>query len=248
VPLRAGPGGCRTWSRYGTRPGRVHQLPRPAQADGVLRTAARPRAPAAHRLGDRTGSSALSAPATTARATATAEGRSGVATPTTQMTSSAVCALMTLAFMLDAARLAAAAKAAGSGRGSPSSLAARTVTSYLLGGLLMPGTVRPPAWPLRFPRIYPAYPGCTRATVGPALGPVEPPFELMGDIRQPSTTGLSPSPPRRGKEQSHCGGCAPTAQASRRPRVLLQSAYVAPLLVGSNKHCRSTCGQVTITG
>jgi hypothetical protein len=57
------------------------------------------------------------------------------------MTSCAVCALMTLAFMLDAARLAAAAKAAGSGRGRPSSLATRTVTSYLPGGLFMPGTV-----------------------------------------------------------------------------------------------------------
>ena len=56
------------------------------------------------------------------------------------MISSAVCALMTLAFMLDAARLAATAKAAGSVRW-PSSLATRTVTSYLLGGLFMPGTV-----------------------------------------------------------------------------------------------------------
>ena len=136
-----GPGGGRARPRHGTRPGRVQQLPRPAPADGVLRTAARPRAPAAHRLGDRTGSSALSAPATTARATATAEGRSGAATPTTQMISSAVCALTTLAFMLDAARLAATAKAAGSGREWPSSLATRTVTSYLPGGLFMSGTV-----------------------------------------------------------------------------------------------------------
>jgi hypothetical protein len=56
------------------------------------------------------------------------------------MISSAVCALMTLAFMLDAAWLAAAAKAAGSGEW-PSSLATRTVTSYLPGGLVMPGTV-----------------------------------------------------------------------------------------------------------
>ena len=62
VPLRAGPGGSRARPRHGTRPGRVQQLPRSAPADGVLRTAARPRAPAAHRLGDRTGSSALSAP------------------------------------------------------------------------------------------------------------------------------------------------------------------------------------------
>ena len=64
-------------------------------------------------------------------------GRPGAATPTTQMISSAVCALRTLAFTR-AARLAAAAKAAGSG-GWPSSLATRTVTSYLLGGLFMPG-------------------------------------------------------------------------------------------------------------
>jgi hypothetical protein len=49
----------------------------------------------------------LSAPATTASATATAEGRSDAATPTTQMTSSAVCTLTTLAVTLDAARLAA---------------------------------------------------------------------------------------------------------------------------------------------
>ena len=114
---------------------------RVSRADGVLRTAARPRAPPAHRLGDRTGSSALSASATTARATATAEGRSGAATPTTQMISSAVCALTTLAFKLDAARLAATAKAAGSGKGWPSSLSTRTVTSYLPGGLSMSGTV-----------------------------------------------------------------------------------------------------------
>jgi hypothetical protein len=79
------------------------RLPRPAPADGVLRAAARPRAPAAHRLGDRTRSSALSASATTARATATAEGRSGAATQTTQMISSAVCAVTTLAFLLEAA-------------------------------------------------------------------------------------------------------------------------------------------------
>ena len=59
---------------------------------------------------------------------------------TTQMASSAVCALMMLAFLLDAAWLAAAANVAGSG-GWLSSLATRTVTSYLLGGLSMPGTV-----------------------------------------------------------------------------------------------------------
>ena len=56
------------------------------------------------------------------------------------MTSSAVCALTTLALRLDAATLAAAANVAGSGQW-PSSLATRTVTSYLLGGLSMPGTV-----------------------------------------------------------------------------------------------------------
>ena len=50
----------------------------------------------------------------------------------------AECALIALAFTLDAARLAAAAKAAGSG-GWPSSLATRTVTSYLLGGGCMQG-------------------------------------------------------------------------------------------------------------
>jgi hypothetical protein len=73
-------------------------------AGDILRAAARPRAPAAHRLGDRTGSSVLSAQATTASATATAEGRSDAATPTTQMTSSAVCTLTTLAVTVDAAR------------------------------------------------------------------------------------------------------------------------------------------------
>jgi hypothetical protein len=56
------------------------------------------------------------------------------------MTFSAVCALMMLAFRLDAAVLAAAANLAGSGEW-PSSLATRTVTSYLLGGLSMPRTV-----------------------------------------------------------------------------------------------------------
>ena len=76
----------------------------------------------------------------TARATATADGRSGAATQTTQMTSSAVCALTTLAFLHDAALLAATANVAGSA-GWPSSLPTRTVTSYLLGGLSMPGTV-----------------------------------------------------------------------------------------------------------
>ncbi len=98
-----------------------------------------PRAPAAHRLGDGTGSPALSASATMARASATAAGRSGAATQTRQMISSAVCALMTLAFRRDAALLTAAANVVGSGWSS--SLVTRTVTSYLLGGLSMPGTV-----------------------------------------------------------------------------------------------------------
>jgi hypothetical protein len=57
------------------------------------------------------------------------------------MISSAVCALRTPASLLDAARLAATAKAAGSGREWPSSLATRTVTSYLPGGLSMSGAV-----------------------------------------------------------------------------------------------------------
>ena len=92
MPLPAGPGGGRARPRHGTRPGRVQQLPRPAPAHGVLRTAARPQAPSAHRLGDRTRSSALSVPTTTARATATAAGQPGAATPTTQMTSPAAAA------------------------------------------------------------------------------------------------------------------------------------------------------------
>jgi hypothetical protein len=54
------------------------------------------------------------------------------------MTSSAVCALTTLAFRLNAAVLAAAANVAGSG-GLAVILSDRTVTSYLLGGLAMPG-------------------------------------------------------------------------------------------------------------
>ena len=66
-------------------------------------------------------------------------GWAGIA-QTTQMISPAVCALMTLAFRRDAALLTAAANAAGSG-GWSSSLATRTVTSYLLGGLSTPGTV-----------------------------------------------------------------------------------------------------------
>ena len=90
VHLRTGPGSGRARPRHGTRPGHLQPLPRPAPADSVLRAAARPRASAAHRLGDRTRSPALSALATTARATATADAWSGAATETTQMTSSAV--------------------------------------------------------------------------------------------------------------------------------------------------------------
>jgi hypothetical protein len=56
------------------------------------------------------------------------------------MISPAVCALMMLAFLLDAALLAAATNAAGSG-GWPSSLATRTVTSFRLGSLFIHGTV-----------------------------------------------------------------------------------------------------------
>jgi hypothetical protein len=69
---------------------------------------------------------------------AIAAGRSGAATLTTQTISAAVCALTTLAFLLDAALLAATANVAGSGD-DHHPLATRTVTSYLLGGLPMPG-------------------------------------------------------------------------------------------------------------
>ena len=86
--LRAGPGSRRARLRHGARPGRMQPLPRPVPADGVLRAAARQRAPAAYRLGDGTGSSALSAPATTARAAAIAAGRSAAATQAMRMISS----------------------------------------------------------------------------------------------------------------------------------------------------------------
>jgi hypothetical protein len=56
------------------------------------------------------------------------------------MTSSAVCALTMLAFLLAAALLTATANVAGSGDW-PSSLATRTVTSYLVGGLSMTSTI-----------------------------------------------------------------------------------------------------------
>jgi hypothetical protein len=56
------------------------------------------------------------------------------------MISPAVYALTTLAFKLDAAPLAATAKAARSGRKGPPSRPTRTVTSYLPGGLSMSGT------------------------------------------------------------------------------------------------------------
>jgi len=56
------------------------------------------------------------------------------------MISPAVCALRTLAFLPGAARLAPTARAARAG-GWPSSPATRAVTSYLPGGLFMPGTV-----------------------------------------------------------------------------------------------------------
>jgi len=116
------------------------RVPERVTGHGVLRAAPRQPAPADHRLGNETLSPASSASATTARAMATADGRSGVAALTTQMISWAMCALTTLASLLSAARLAAAANAAGSGWW-PSSLATRTVTSYRLGGLFMPGTI-----------------------------------------------------------------------------------------------------------
>ena len=139
VYLRVGPGGGRARPRHGTCPGYVQPLPRPAPADRVLRAAARPRASAAHRLGE----GRILGPE---RVGDDGQGHGNRRRPigrgpqTTQMTSSAVCALTTLAFRLDAAVLAAAANVAGSGEW-PSSLATRTVTSYLLGGLSMPGTV-----------------------------------------------------------------------------------------------------------
>ena len=75
----------------------------------------RPLTRSPRRKGDGTRTSALTASAMTARATATAEGPSGASMLTTQMISSAVCALATLASPLEAARLAATANAAGSG-------------------------------------------------------------------------------------------------------------------------------------
>jgi hypothetical protein len=62
----------------------------------------------------------LSVAETAARATVTAEDRSGAWTVTTLMIFSRVCALMTLAFLLDAARSAATANSAGSGPQPPS--------------------------------------------------------------------------------------------------------------------------------
>jgi len=57
----------------------------------------------------------VSASATTARATATADDRSGAATLTRQMICWAVCALTTLAFLPEAAWSAMTANAAGPG-------------------------------------------------------------------------------------------------------------------------------------
>jgi hypothetical protein len=75
-----------------------------------------------------------------ASATATACGPVAVVTLTTQMISSAVCALRMLACLPAAARLAAAANAAGSVWQS-ASLATRRVMSCRLGGSFTYGTV-----------------------------------------------------------------------------------------------------------
>jgi hypothetical protein len=73
-----------------------------------------------------------------AKAVAIAAGRSGAATLTTQTISAAVCALTTLAFLLDAALWPRPRTLPGRGD-DHHPLATRTVTSYLLGGLPMPG-------------------------------------------------------------------------------------------------------------
>ena len=78
-------------------------------------------AQAAHRhmrMGE--GACCLSASDTTARATARAAYRPGAVTVTTLMIASAVCALMMLADLRDAARSAATAKVTGSGSRPPS--------------------------------------------------------------------------------------------------------------------------------
>jgi hypothetical protein len=118
----------------------ITRLSRPAQADGVLRAAARLRAPAAHRLGDRSRSSALSAPATTARATATAEGRSGPAALTNADN------LLGRVRTYDAGVPAGCCPAGGGRECCRDGLVAvivgtRTVTSYRLGGSFMRGLV-----------------------------------------------------------------------------------------------------------
>ena len=61
---------------------------------------------------------------------------------TTLMIFSRVCALMTLAFLRDAACPAAAANPDGSGP-QPPSVATVTVTSYLMGGSAMADTISP---------------------------------------------------------------------------------------------------------
>jgi hypothetical protein len=53
-----------------------------------------------------------------------------------------VCALTTVAFLLDAARSVATANSAGSGPQLPS-LAMVKVTSYLMGGSVTPDTINP---------------------------------------------------------------------------------------------------------
>src|SRR6266496_503241 len=102
--LRTGPGGRRARPRHGTRDDHLQCLSRPVPADDVLRAPARQRARFPYRLGDGTGSPVLSASATTARATATASCAPEAGTLTTQMISSAVCALRMLAFRRAAAR------------------------------------------------------------------------------------------------------------------------------------------------
>src|SRR5689334_8854781 len=93
----------------------------------VLRAAApsRPQRPG-QRMDDATGR--LSAPETTARATATAAGWPAARTVTMLMIWLAVCALTMLAALADAACPAATANPAGSA-GSPPSLSTVTVTS-----------------------------------------------------------------------------------------------------------------------
>src|SRR5207302_563297 len=94
---------------HGTRDGHLQRLPRPAPAGDVLRAPARQGTRPAHRLGDSTGSPALSAPVTTVSATAAASGPVAAKMVTTQMISPAVCAVTMLACRAAAAWLAVTA-------------------------------------------------------------------------------------------------------------------------------------------